>query len=213
MMKNIRQTANCLLLIFVSLLLCSIIDSVGASQFYDNNDTKNTIINNMKLVYTISYSIDPSVTTTMQSILLQETGGGVSSLVGNPTAPKLHRSYGLMQIQVATARSVLTRHPDLCFDLFSTYNCSNGIRDDAIIDVLLHDPVANIKIATYNFQLYLEMSKGSWVRAVAGYNAGIGAALKMKNPAKFTYVREISRKQSTLVVPFNEQHDMLTPDE
>lgn len=209
MMNNIRLTANLSLLILV-LWFCSI--GASADQ-YDKIDSRETIVDNMKLVYATSYTINPDIATTMQSILLQETGGGVSSLVGNPGAPKTQRSYGLMQLQVSAARSVLSRQPELCDEIFNDQQCNRKLSDDKIIHVLLTNPIANIKIATYHFQLYLSIVRGDWNRAVAGYNAGIGTALKMKNPGKFKYVQEISKKQTNLVDRFNEEHQVLTPDE
>lgn len=157
---------------------------------------------NMKLAYQIGEELGHGHT--MQAILLQETTAGEGHAIGNQTSPVGKRSYGLMQVQVVAARSVLERFPEVRERYFGDRPLRK-VMDEEIIALLLTNKEASIRIATYNFHLMMRLTKGSWHRAVAAYNAGIGNALQMKEPSRFGYVRDVALKVHNVVKPFNKE--------
>lgn len=173
--------------------------AVAAEQSpYDNSD-------NMKLAYAIGSEIGHPET--MQALMLQESGGR-SALVGNKTAPINKRSYGIMQVQIVAARSVMQRYPDIV-DRYFPNRSASSITNHELVDLLLSNDEANIRIAAYHFRLYLSIAKGNWDRAVAGYNMGIGNAIHLSDPADVGYVVGVKQKLNKIVKPFNRKNDML----
>jgi hypothetical protein len=157
---------------------------------------------NMKLAYEVGEELGHGHT--MQAILLQETIAGEGHTIGNQASPVGKRSYGLMQVQVVAARSVLQRYPEVYQKYFGD-RPYRKVMDEEIIALLLTNKEASMRIATYNFDLMMKLTKGSWHRAVAAYNAGIGNALQMKEPSKFGYVRDVALKVHNVVKPFNKE--------
>jgi len=163
--------------------------------------TYNTkLSDNLKLAYAIGHEV--GYPETLQAILMQETGGGVSERVGNKNLPVGKRCYGLMQVQVIAARSVFVRYPDVFNRYFPSRNYNN-VMDEEIIALLLTNDEANVRIAAYHFKIYITMTKGDWSRAVAGYNQGIGNALKLPNPSQVGYVQGVKHYLVAIVRPFN----------
>lgn len=148
----------------------------------------------------------------LQAMLMQESNGGThSTLVGSPHAPVNKRSYGVMQVQVATARAVLLRHTHLRDKYFPERDITR-VTDKEIRVTLLTNHRANVEIAAALFALYLHLSKGSVDRAIAAYNVGIGGVKKLRSPSKFKYVREVRQKLKLVVKPFNEQYGLKTTE-
>jgi hypothetical protein len=145
---------------------------------------------------------------TMQAILLQESGGGVANPVGNLNSPVGKRSYGLMQVQVVAARSILSRYPTT-FNRYFPDRQYQTVSDEEVIALLISNHEANIRIACQHFALYLSMSEGDWHKAVAAYNMGIGNALKREDHADYPYVKEIEEKMRETVRPFNLRHNLM----
>lgn len=144
---------------------------------------------------------------TLQAILLQETNGGRAERIGNRSSPVGKRSYGLMQVQVVAARSILQRYPEVLTKYFKT-RTYKSLADEEIITLLLANDEANVRIAAYHFKLYLSLSNNNWAKAVAAYNMGIGNAGKINNHADVKYVREIKHKIDTVVRKFNQNHGL-----
>lgn len=138
---------------------------------------------------------------TLQAILMQESRG-LKHAIGNPSAPVHLRSYGLMQVQLVAARSILARQPEL-LDLYFPNRELRTVSNRELINLLLTDDDANIRIASYHFKLYYDMSNGNWYRAVAAYNVGIGGVQRISNPAKFPYVQAVAKWKNSTIRPFN----------
>lgn len=139
---------------------------------------------------------------TMQAILLQESNGGLDTTI------KSHKgtgSYGLMQLQIIAARSVLSKYPDIREQYFPG-RTMESIKNKEIITLLVDNDDANIHIAIHHFNLYLSIVKGNWTKAVAAYNMGIGNALKIASHDNNPYVISIRSKMQTVVKQFNKNH-------
>lgn len=163
------------------------------------------VSSNLKRVFEIAKHIGHPET--MQAILLQESGGGMSHPVGNLQSPIGKRSYGLMQVQLIAARSILTRFPETVAQYFPGRTYSS-LTDEEIIALLITNEEANIHIATLHFNLYLSLSRGNWDKAVAAYNMGIGNANKRSDHAEVPYVREIKSRLIRTVKPFNKSNSL-----
>lgn len=164
-----------------------------------------SLADNMKMVFAIGREVgNPE---TLQAILLKETSGGTSVLIGNRNSPVGKRSYGVMQVQVVAARSVLRRYPKV-FARYFPKRTYNSVLDEEVIALLLTNNEANIRIAAHHFQLYLSLCEGDWEKAVAAYNAGIGAVENIAVPAEFQYVIDVKDKIETIVRPFNDKHGL-----
>lgn len=146
----------------------------------------------------------------LQAMLMQESNGGTHpTLIGSPNAPISQRSYGVMQVQVATARHTLKRYEHLRDKYFPSREIDR-VSDKEIRSMLLTNHRANIEVAAVLFDLYLQISNGSVDRAIAAYNVGIGGVKKLRSPSNFKYVREVRQKLKTVVKPFNEQYGLGT---
>jgi hypothetical protein len=179
------------------------------TQEYAPIITNASLAENLSLVFNISKQVgDPE---TLQAILLQETNGGRSELIGNKNSPVGKRSYGLMQLQVCAAREVLERNPDLFKSYFPGRKYSS-VADEEVIALLLTNRKANVTMAAYHFKYYKKLAGGDWDKTVAGYNAGVVLMLKIKHPEEFGYVKDIRQKLTSTVRPFNREHGLqLTP--
>jgi Transglycosylase SLT domain len=147
----------------------------------------------------------------LQAISLQETNGGTSDLVGSRHLSPINRSYGIMQVQIGTARSILSRDLALKETLFPGQSTKN-ISNQQLITLLMENDEANITIAAKVLQLYTTLCKGNIDKAVAAYNMGIGAVESLKHPSSFKYVVEVKNKLRTIVRPFNLLNDLPTVD-
>lgn len=144
----------------------------------------------------------------LQAILLQESNGGTHpTLIGSPNAHPDKRSYGVMQVTLKTARSLLERYAYLR-DAYFPERPMSEVADREIKTLLLRNHRANIEIAAALFDLYLSTSNGDVNRAIAAYNVGIGGVKRLKNPASFRYVKEVRHKIQTVVIPFNETYNL-----
>ena len=167
--------------------------------------TNGSLTENMSLVFNVGKQIgDPE---TLEAILLQETNGGRSTLIGNKDSPVGKRSYGLMQVQVCAAREVLERNPSLFNEYFPKRTYSS-IADEEVIALLLTNREANVRIAAYHFKYYKALAGGDWDKTVAGYNGGVVLMQKIKHPAEYGYVKDIREKLTSTVRPFNREHGL-----
>lgn len=168
----------------------------------------DTTSQHLKTVYEVASEYGhPEV---LQAMLMQESNGGTHpTLVGSPNAPISKRSYGVMQVQVATARHTLERYEHLRDKYFPNRDIKR-VSDKEIRMMLLKNHAANIEIAAVLFNLYLQISNGNVDRAIAAYNVGIGGVKKLRSPSKFKYVREVRQKLKMVVKPFNEQYGLGT---
>jgi len=140
---------------------------------------------------------------TMQSLLLQETrAGALGDRIGDVNLPIGKRSYGVMQMKVATARKVLRKYPTLVPNYFPKRKSYKRVRDEEIIIKLIQDDEFNIRLAAMNFVIHRQLSK-SWAKAVVAYNTGQGAANKIFEPKKHVYYVHIVKKLISEVRPFN----------
>lgn len=149
-----------------------------------------------------------SNTETLQAILMQETRGGNNPLVGGLKLPASKRSYGVMQVQIVAARSVIKSHPDIS-DRYFNNKPYKIITDNEIVNVLLTNHEANIRIAAIHLSVYQSITRGDWPRAVAAYNAGIGTALKMRKPLDYVYVKQITYNIRTIINRYNQQKERI----
>jgi hypothetical protein len=163
------------------------------------------VTTNLKKVFTIAKNFGHPET--MQAILLQESGGGVANPVGNLASPVGKRSYGIMQVQVIAARSILTRYPEI-FAKYFPDRMYSSVSDEEVISLLIANDEANIHIASQHFTLYLALSKGDWHKAVAAYNMGIGNANKRSNHSEYPYVRDVKTRLQSVIRPFNKANNL-----
>lgn len=160
---------------------------------------------NMKVVFEVGSEVGNAET--LQAILIQESRGLRSEPVGNKSSPIGRRSYGLMQVQLAAAKSVLQRYPEV-FDKYFPDRTYKEIADEEFIALLLTNDEANVRIAAYHFKLYLQLSNGNWSRAVCAYNIGIGAVQRVTNYNN-SYVQSVKKKLTTVVKTFNHNNGLL----
>ena len=222
-MNNHRLTnVTAIMTIFVVLLLSGASTSLGSqttpsvepTPIVETIETQPNVIRtpmsafdqNMKLAFDVGSELGHPET--LQAILLVETRGGVGSIIGGKQLPALQRSYGIMQIQVGTARSVLQRTAGLIGRYFPG-RPYKSISNEEIIRLLLTSNEASMRIAAHNFQLNMRFTKGNWERAVAAYNAGIGAIMRSINIPNPGYVGLVKAKMKNIVRPYNTQHDLL----
>lgn len=158
---------------------------------------------NLRKVYEVGQEVGHPET--LQAILLQESGGVLPALRNKQ--PSLTTSYGLMQVQINSAKSILTRYPQL-MSLYFPERKVRSLSNKEVMELLIFNTDANIRIAAYHFNLYAEMSNGDLDRALAAYNVGIGAVKRITNPSKFGYVVDI-KKRLVAIHPFNRLHGLV----
>lgn len=150
------------------------------------------VTKNLQRVYEIGQEIgNPE---TLQAIMLQESGG---YLIKTIQPPSKTRSYGIMQVQIVAARSMLSRNPEL-LELYFPDRKYRSLSDKEIVNLLVMDDDANMRIAAYHFKTYLDLCSGDWNKAVAAYNVGIGAVQRIPNPVKFGYVKAIKTRLQSI---------------
>jgi hypothetical protein len=166
-----------------------------------------TAVDNMKRVFQIGSEVGHPET--LQAILLRETKGGQSDPIGNRGAAASKRSYGLMQVQVVAARSVLQRNPQVA-KVYFPHKPYDKVTNDEIVALLLNNDEANIRIAAMHFKLYFDLCNGNWDKAVAAYNMGIGNVEHLRSPAQYAYVVGVRSLITKQVQPFNKKHGLLS---
>jgi hypothetical protein len=145
----------------------------------------------------------------LQGIMLVETRAGTGGSVGLPTAHWTRRSYGLMQLTVPTARCVLRDNPHLVQQYFGQRSWQSITISEMRV-FLIKNKHANITMGALLFKQYLEMTRNEWARAVAGYNMGIGNALKRPAAPKAKYVYDV-REMQRVAKLLNERLAALQP--
>ena len=142
---------------------------------------------------------------TVQAILIQETlAGAYGDRIGDTNLPLGKRSYGVMQMKVATARGILKKYPTLVGTYFPKRKVLKKVRDEEIIIKLIQNDIFAIKLAALNVAYHRERSK-SWAVAVVAYNTGQGRANKIKNHREHIYFKHIVRRITNEVRPFNKK--------
>lgn len=230
MSNRLQFTSVAAVLTFLAvLLLCGFATATGQVTFTDPSTRLRAASEFTRPIQVVEQTVQPSADVpegmtdhlktvfmvgrevgnpeTLQAILMQETNGGRSERIGNKNAPIGKRSYGLMQVQVVAARSVLERFPVL-LDKYFEGRKYGSLMDEEIIALLLSNDEANVRIAAYHFKLYMQLSGGDWNRAVAAYNMGIGGAQKIDNHSEYGYVQEVKRKLETVVRQFNRNNGL-----
>lgn len=155
---------------------------------------------NLELVYKVGSEIGhPEL---LQAIALQETSAGASVLF-DKKLPVSRRSYGIMQIQVDTARVIFRDYPEV-FEMYFPGRTPSSLNTKELMTFLLVNKEANIRIAAYLFRLYMTMSNTPEL-ALAGYNMGIFRALKLPKKDIRTNKYQIAVRQllAKVVIPFN----------
>ena len=214
MMNHRLTNVTAIMATFVVLLLSGARISSG-EQLPDVNRTviaehvvkpESTYDNNMRLAFSVGSEVGHPET--LQAILLVESRAGTGGLVGGKHLPVLKRSYGIMQIQVGTARSILTRTTELVERYFPNRQY-RSITNNEIINLLLTNNEANIRIAAHNLLLNMKVMKGNWEKSVAAYNAGIGSILGKKTIPNPGYVELVRARLKKVVRPYNNDHDLI----
>lgn len=170
-----------------------------------SNDVDDPLVDNLTIAYQIGTAVGhPEI---IQAIMFKESRG-ILSAVGGANLPPNNRSYGLMQIQIRTARAVLKKNTTL----IDEFNLSPKLTDREIIKLLTTNSVANITIgATYYNMLYDMLH--SHTRALAAYNMGVANALRCNTCAYISYVKDVFRIRDTVITTYNkENNDVRTRD-
>jgi hypothetical protein len=160
----------------------------------------------LKTSYAIANQVDVPPTI-VQAILLQESkAGNVKSLVGSRGAGVGNRSYGVMQMKVEAARSVMSRTPKLVSKYFPNRSYSS-ITDEEVIALMLTNHEANIRMACYHLKLYHSMMH-DWDATIVAYNMGIGNAKKTLVFDTNPYLISVQNYMNTTVPSFNSKHNL-----
>lgn len=207
-MNHRLTNVTAIMTIFVVLLLTSqawsssahaadVVEHKEVSTFVGLHDA---VIRNLIMVYEIGKEVvdRPEY---LQAIMMQESRG-VSGQIGNKAAEMKKRSYGLMQVQIPSARSILKQHSRVR-DLYFPNRSVATVSDAEIERLLLRNDEANVRIAAHHFKRDLAESKGNIDRALASYNLGSGGVKKIKNHSRFPYVVGVKRHLQRTIVPFN----------
>lgn len=144
---------------------------------------------------------------TIQSLLLQESLAGGAGRIGDTNLPMGKRSYGVLQIKVATAKKVLKKHKNLIPIYFPNRKTIKRLRDEEIIIRLIQDDEFNIRVGTLNFAIHRKQSR-SWSRAIVAYNMGQNGANKIAEPKKHVYYRHVLKRLISYVRPFNQKTNL-----
>lgn len=143
---------------------------------------------------------------TIQSIAMQETlAGGYGDGIGDKMNGHLKRSYGVMQVKIATAQWVMKFYPEIVEEYFA------GKRIDTINPVLIRDKLINdndfnIRVGAYNFALMTRYTD-SWREAVVAYNTGLGGVREVPEVDQHVYYKKIVHKLNNVIRPFNDHID------
>ena len=160
---------------------------------------KYSTVLKMAHVISVDTHVPPEIT---QAILIQESKAGkTSSLVGSRNGGVGNRSYGVMQLKVEAARSVMSRYPKLVSKYFPNRPYSS-IVDEEIIALLLTNHESNIRIACYQLVIYHNILQ-DWDSTIAAYNMGIGNAIKHTTFEDNTYLQSVHSIMNTTVTDFN----------
>ena len=160
----------------------------------------------LKTSYAIANQVDVPPTI-VQAILLQESkAGNVKSLVGSRGAGFGNRSYGVMQMKVEAARSVMSRTPKLVSKYFPNRSYSS-ITDEEVIALMLTNHEANIRMACYHLKIYHSMMH-DWDATIVAYNMGIGNAKKTLVFDTNPYLISVQNYMNATVPSFNSKHNL-----
>lgn len=150
------------LLLLLSLFLS--LSLFGASKDISNEQLK--VLNTVReIAKTIPDAKGNTYEDTMSAICLTESSAD-KNLVSNlhKNFPVTKASFGVMQVQVQTARHIATQVKDLKWVL--------SLSNAEIAKHLLSDTEFSARIATYYFVM-LKNSREDYMRSVSGYNGGM----------------------------------------
>lgn len=201
----------------VSLTINSVDYNVGSNDGETEQNIAVTIIKNQgrntrynpeqRKLITLAYHVGKRIgyPETIQAILIQETrAGAFGNRIGDTNLPMGKRSYGVMQMKVATARGILKIHPSMVTANFPARKSLKRVRDEEIIIKLIQNDVFSLQLAAFNFADHRKKSK-SWSQSVVAYNTGQGAANRIKNHKEHIYYKHVLRRIINEVRPFNTQ--------
>ncbi len=199
-MKPLFQRLTVMLLIVFTLM--PVFSNAASDNVTVTVQTKNkpstytftrVAVDNLSMLRTIAKQMgNTNHIETLQAIMMVETRAGTGGSVGLPTAHPSRRSYGLMQLTVPTARVVFRNNPELRTEIFGDKPMSK-VKNSDIIKVLLNDARTNIRLGILLFAQYFDIVNSEWARAVAGYNMGIGNAIKRKHAPQTKYVADVKK--------------------
>lgn len=213
-MNNHRLTnVTAIMTIFVVLLLSLFCmgnpayadDVVEHKEVSTFNGLSQAVVRNLILVYQIGKEVLGNNAEYLQAIMMQESRG-IGGLVGNKSAPPSKRSYGLMQVQIPSARSILRSEDDL-MDRYFPRRSIKQVKDGEIEQLLLRNNEANIRIAAHHYRRDVVESRSNMSKSLASYNLGSGGVKRIKNYEKFAYVIGVNQYLKRVVRPFNEQYN------
>lgn len=130
----------------------------------------------------------------LKGILLRESKAGTSKLVGAEHLPINQRSYGVMQLQLSAARSVMRSYPELSTQWFGTKRVS----DTELATFLTYNHEANIKIAAKHLDIYIRLCGGNIPKAVVAYNVGIGNVRSIRHIESHPYLIGVRQNMKSL---------------
>jgi len=161
-------------------------------------------VQNLKVLREVAVDMGADVhIPTLQAIMMTETHAGTGGSIGLPRAHPTRRSYGWMQLTIPTARVLFRDLADLRMKYFGE-RVLKSVKDAEIKKLLLTDCRLNVRLGILLYVQYLDMVKKEWARAVAGYNMGIGNALKRAHAPKSVYVVKV-RNWIPLVTAMTEE--------
>lgn len=103
------------------------------------------------------------------------------------------KSLGIMQVQVATAKFVMMKYPQIKINKYNTRTPSD---QEIMIDLLLDDDF-NIKVGVQYFGYLLKYRHGNIDKAILSYNRGNGDYLNDVN----NYVKKTRYWMKTIIRP------------
>jgi len=206
----------------VSLTINSVDYNVGSNDGETEQNIAVTIVKSQgrktrynpeqRKLITLAYHVGKRIgyPETIQAILIQETrAGAYGNRIGDTNLPMGKRSYGVMQMKVATARGILKLHPSMVTTNFPARKSLKRVRDEEIIIKLIQNDVFSLQLAAFNFADHRKKSK-SWSQSVVAYNTGQGAANRIKNHKEHIYYKHVLKRIINEVRPFNSHVGLTT---
>lgn len=151
-----------------------------------------SVLDNLTLVHTIA---NPHGTSdVMRAILMQESNGGRVTVSNSG-------SYGLMQVQVVAARSVLRHYPSIAQSAFGTK--PDAVSNEDLKRKLITDADFNVQVAVKHFNIYLSLCGNNTDKAIAAYRYGIGGVKRFASYSNIPYVKRIHAHMKGIVAEHN----------
>ena len=178
----------------------------------DKKNYKYSYTPEQRRALTIAYHVGQKIgyPETIQAILLTETRAcSIGNRIGDTNLPMGKRSYGCMQVKVATAKKVLRAYPQLVKEYFPGRTYAS-LHDEEIILRMIQDDVFNITVAAMNFVVERN-AVHSWNKAVVAYNTGLGGLRAVPDPKHHVYYEKVVQAIIKEVRPFNRRIGLVKP--